>query len=327
MKTNAAPFKKMIFALILSSGFLMTFSCAKERMQSNLKTAVRYFDEDAEDSIESVLVTEVPTVIEYQIPHTKEIPKKEIPKPSKETAQDSDGTTTKTPGPGTFTPTPSSKEGMEFDETASGDDNLDWVQTSSKAINFSTFQSLAWDKVAARRQWSNFIYSVILKEESIFLEETPKDIATFCPKYSGLNVGEKLNFWGQFIVAVAERESSWKPNTYYIETTMGTDPVTKSQIASEGLLQLSYQDEKNHRMDCGFDWEKDKNLDHKDEKKTIFDPLLNLRCGIKILAKQIKKHNKIVIGKGAYWSVIKQGHSSNKVTLISKRTKSLSFCH
>ena len=323
MNQTTHSFKNAFLGLALAGGFLMTASCAKERMQSKITENVRTYDQEVEDIMDSELVTEVPTVIEYQIPHTKDVAEEDQPETKTEPKKE----TTSPKETGSSTSTSSGSQGMEFTETASGDDDLEWVQTSTKAVNFSTFQSLAWDKSATRRQWSNLIYSVILKEEPIFLNDTPKDIKTFCPKFDDLNVGEKLNFWGQFIVAVAERESSWRPNTYYVETTMGTDPVTKSQIASEGLLQLSYQDEKNHNLDCGFDWDKDKKLHYKDENKTIFNPFLNLRCGIKILAKQLKKYDKIVISKGAYWSVIKEGHKSNKVSLISKRTKSLSFCH
>jgi hypothetical protein len=68
-----------------------------------------------------------------------------------------------------------------------------------------------------------------------------------------------------------------------IETTMGTDPVTGKQVASEGLLQLSYQDVPNYGSVlkyplCKIQWSKDKSLSVTDPKKTILDPYINLEC-------------------------------------------------
>ena len=50
-----------------------------------------------------------------------------------------------------------------------------------------------------------------------------------------------------------------------VETTMGADSVTGKQVASEGLLQLSYQDIPNYGAllkypACKIDWQKDKAL-------------------------------------------------------------------
>lgn len=195
-------------------------------------------------------------------------------------------------------------------------------------INTDHFTPLLWEKsIRIAKQWSQMVYTVITREERSLLEiDAANDVKTFCPRYRSLNVSQRLNFWGQFIAALALPESSWIPTSQMIETTMSKDPVTQKQVRSEGLLQLSYQDEKNYHINCGFNWEKDKLLAEKDPNRTILDPYLNLRCGIKILAIQLKNKKNIVLSKNVYWSVLRQGGKYSKISEISKNTKTLKFC-
>lgn len=203
-----------------------------------------------------------------------------------------------------------------------------WFSTASwKNIQYKYFTPLNWDKKEERKLWTKYMYYTIMMEESQMLgQNVADDIETFCPKYRSLSDAQRLNFWGQFFAALATHESSWDPTTRMVESTMGTDPITKKQVTSEGLLQLSYQDEGSYGLDCGFDWNQDKNLKARDPRKSILNPYLNLRCGIKIMSKLLQKNRKIEIGKGAYWAVIKKNGKYNKTQQISKVTKSLAFC-
>ena len=189
-------------------------------------------------------------------------------------------------------------------------------------------QALAWEtKVAGSAAWSQAIYDVIQSEEPQMLgQNVADDVETYCPKYRTLSDDQRLNFWGQLFAAVAKYESGWKPSSRMVETTMGTDPLTGRQVASEGLLQLSYQDENSYKLDCGFDWTKDKLLSDTDPKKTIFDPKNNLRCGIKIMARQLKNKRAIGLSSGVYWAVLKVGGKYTKISEISAITKTLTFC-
>lgn len=192
------------------------------------------------------------------------------------------------------------------------------------------YAPLSWESsVAQGAKWSLMIYDIIQTEQTSLLTTSVQDISIFCPRYDTLSDVQKTNFWGQLIAAMAQFESAWKPATRYVETTMGKDAVTGEQIASEGLLQLSYQDTKYTPGYCNFDWSKDKALNAvnpEDPKKTIFDPYKNLRCGLAILAKQIRSKKAIAVDNGAYWSVIKIGSSHQKIDKIAAFTKSLSFC-
>jgi len=193
------------------------------------------------------------------------------------------------------------------------------------------YSPLAWEKtISEAKNWSAYIYAVIAKDEKQMLaDHAATDIEIFCPNYQKLNETQRLNFWGQLIVGIAKFESNWSPISRMIEQGLGKDAVTGLQIASEGLLQLSYQDARYHGTACAFDWNKDKVLqasNPKDPRKTILDPYKNLRCGIQILSEQLDKHHALVIDSGVYWSVLKKNGKYQKVDKIAGYTKSLSFC-
>jgi hypothetical protein len=202
------------------------------------------------------------------------------------------------------------------------------IQVADVKTDTSNFSPLAWEsKNKDAKDWSKMVYSVIENEEPAMMgQNVADDTEVFCPKYKSLTDAERLNFWGQFFAALAKPESDWNPLSQYVESTQGIDPVTQQRVMSEGLLQLSYQDEKSYHLDCGFDWNRDKNLDLKDPRKTILNPYLNLRCGIKIMALQLKNRRSIRLDKNVYWAVLKIGGRNNNIAKISAMTKSLKIC-
>lgn len=195
----------------------------------------------------------------------------------------------------------------------------------------SDFTKLVWEKDRhigpQAKEWTKMVYATIEQEEPQLLSQNPaKDIERFCPKFRSMTDAQRLNFWGQLIAAMALPESSWRPTTQMVETTMGKDPVTQQQVKSEGLLQLSYQDERNYRINCGFDWNKDKLLPAKDPRRTILNPYLNLRCGIKILAIQLKNRGAIALEKNVYWAVLRINGKYSKIAQISATTRAVKGC-
>lgn len=210
------------------------------------------------------------------------------------------------------------------------DDGPGPIDTPPIVTNPSAYkpEPLAWEaKVAGSAAWSQAVYTVIKNEEPQMLgQNVADDVETYCPKYRSLNDNQRMNFWGQLFAGMAKYESAWKPSSRMVETTMGIDPFTGRQVASEGLLQLSYQDESSYNFDCGFDWTKDKLLSDTDPKKTIFDPKNNLRCGIKIMARQLKNKRAIGLTSGVYWAVLKIGGKYTQIAGISAITKTLTFC-
>lgn len=188
---------------------------------------------------------------------------------------------------------------------------------------------LEWEaSVSGSSLWSNYVYAYIKSDQPQMLgPNVADDVETFCPKYRTISDDQRANFWGQLIAGMAKYESAWKPTSRMVETTMGTDPITGRQVASEGLLQLSYQDEANYRTDCGFDWSIDKNYSDSDARKTIFNPYKNLKCGLFILARQLQNKRAIALTTGVYWAVLRKGGTHTKVPQIAVITKKLPFCN
>lgn len=187
-------------------------------------------------------------------------------------------------------------------------------------------ESLSWESTSnpERRKWSEYLHQIVLEDWNTLLGGAD-DMSKFCPRYGSLNNDQRANVWAALFSAMAKYESAYSPTSRMHETTMGTDPVTRNPVYSEGLLQLSYQDTQWARW-CEFDWSKDQHLAAKDPRKTILDPFKNLYCGVGIMARQIKNKGSITVSSGAYWAVIKSGGKYQKITAIADMVKKLSFC-
>lgn len=120
-------------------------------------------------------------------------------------------------------------------------------------------------------------------------------------------------FWVAFFKAVAKAESNHNPFSTYWERNLngGVDPITGMKYLSEGLLQLSYVDAKWHGCDFCIDTDRNKKSD--DVTKTIFNPEKNLKCGLIILDKLMRKHNTPYWNKSHYWAVLKPANNRHKV--------------
>lgn len=189
-----------------------------------------------------------------------------------------------------------------------------------------------WDgKNADSAKWTEYAQDAVSRIGQDLIKG-PSDVATFCPMYDRLGTQDRINFWVQLVAAMAKYESGFNPASRMIETSMGHDPVTGAPTSSEGLMQISYSDERVYRSVlplgvCDFDYLADKKLNVKDLRRTILDPQKNLTCAIGILNRQVQRKGKIAIANGAYWAVIKTDRSSNKLPQIRAITKSLAFCN
>lgn len=129
--------------------------------------------------------------------------------------------------------------------------------------------------------------------------EKARDVTRFCPKFSSLSRPERIEFWVEVISVMAFYESNWSPKLHYGEPPpLGYDSI--------GLLQLSYEDK--HYKFC--------TLNRK--AKSLENPLLNLDCGIRILAQLVAKDgiigsDKPYRGGARYWSVLREKRALPKV--------------
>jgi hypothetical protein len=149
-----------------------------------------------------------------------------------------------------------------------------------------------------------------LIEESIppamLSAEVPHDVRRFCPKFYRMSETDKRVFWAYFFQALAGAEAGLNPTTNVHHPQMvHIDKVTGQPEHQEGLLQLTFEDEKLYG--CNFDWQRDRNLPPHDPDRTILQPQNNLGCGIKILENQIIEQHKPLITRHSYWSTLQPG--------------------
>ena len=160
-------------------------------------------------------------------------------------------------------------------------------------------------------QWDTLIEKAIPPE--MLSMQVPHDVRRLCPRFYSMSEVDKRAFWAYFFQALAGAEACLEPTSrvrHSERVISRIDPVTGKIVRSEGLLQVSYWDEK--RYGCDFDWQKDKNLKPNDPDKTILQPKNNLECGIKILQNQIIDQHKSLITKKSYWEPLQPGAYSHR---------------
>lgn len=167
---------------------------------------------------------------------------------------------------------------------------------------------LSWDSVADRKTWSDELLAAV----DTYLPELEKGKPNdYIAGYNGLSKAKKRIFWAELIISMAKYESNWDPHGIYHEPP----PLSVDSI---GLLQLSYEDETSYKFSVVLNR----------EQKNLEDPLINLRCGVFILARWLAKDGTIAAGStgrdargGArYWSVLRQG-AKHKYPQIRERVK------
>jgi hypothetical protein len=161
-------------------------------------------------------------------------------------------------------------------------------------------------------EWDKLVEQALPPE--MLSSAVPRDVRRFCPQFYSLSEVDKRAFWAYFFQALAGAEAGLKPTTRVRHTepeVAVTDSVTGRAVRSEGLLQLTYEDQK--RYGCDFDWDADKQLPAKDPGKTILQPKNNLECGVRILDHQIIEQHKPLLSRSGYWSTLHLGGESYRV--------------
>lgn len=176
--------------------------------------------------------------------------------------------------------------------------------------------SLKWDdKHRNGKLWTQTTLDVI--DDSNLPDSEPSDMAAYCPNYKKLSRNERGLVWANMAVAIAKRESGFKPDTVYKESN-GVDSI--------GLFQLSYGDRFCPKSKSKGDL----------RKGTV-----NITCAVKLMDYFVKQDNVVASGgyvkygakppKGLarYWSVIRDDDKKGKhhKREIQSTVKALSFCN
>lgn len=160
----------------------------------------------------------------------------------------------------------------------------------------------SWDPA-----WDKIIEEAI--PASMLSPQVPHDVRRFCPRFYTMGNADKRAFWAYFFQALAGAEAGLDPTTRVRHTEPQVavkDEVTHRMVRSQGLLQLTYEDQR--RYGCDFDWEADRKLTPDDPEKTILQPKNNLECGVKILTQQIIERHKPLFSRSGYWSTLRLGN-------------------
>jgi len=152
--------------------------------------------------------------------------------------------------------------------------------------------------------WDQLIEQAV--PSAMLSSRVPHDVRRLCPNFYGMSDTDKRVFWAYFFQALAGAEAGLNPTTNVRHPQMAKiDKVTGQPVHSEGLLQLTFEDEKVYG--CDFDWDVDRKLPKNDPARTILQPKNNLECGIKILDSQIIDHHKPLLTRNSYWSPLQPG--------------------
>lgn len=154
--------------------------------------------------------------------------------------------------------------------------------------------ALSWESSAhpERKAWSKALIAEVRANMTRFDKGT-ENIELFCPKYKSMDARGKEVFWSELIARMTKFESSYNPKSVYHEPP----PLS---VDSLGLLQMSYED--------GYSY-----CDLNRSTQSLFDPIKNLQCGTRVLARLIEKDGNIadgyksgaVEGGARYWAVLR----------------------
>jgi hypothetical protein len=161
-------------------------------------------------------------------------------------------------------------------------------------------------------QWDQIIEKALPPE--MLSSQVPQDVRRFCPRFYEMGETDKRGFWAYFFQALAGAEAGLNPKArarHNEPEVAKRDEVSGMAGRTEGLLQLTYADQK--RYACDFNWKLDHTLKANDPAKTILQPKNNLECGVKILANQIIVEHKPLLSKSGYWSTLQPGRPSYRV--------------
>jgi hypothetical protein len=197
--------------------------------------------------------------------------------------------------------------------------------TSPSPIASQTPAPIASEKVWPLTGWLPEYDAVINNWTPVF---TKSDYAfsRVCPNFKNLTLPEKNSLWTNLWRGIGRCETDYKRASWMPED-LGKDPVTGTNVISQGLLQLSYQDVRNHKtLECHkISWEIDKAKRRQmswknklywvvnDPNATINHPIINLECGMSIARKLLNRYpngsptQSKGTGLGEYWSCSRPG--------------------
>lgn len=159
----------------------------------------------------------------------------------------------------------------------------------------------AWSGVNPDGSWTRAAEQAISRVA--LANTTPRDVNSFCPRYTTLSHSQRIAFWVALVSAMARPESNFKPEATYLEPNVRDNKGQR--VTSRGLLQISQESANQRAYAC--------EIKHAED---LHNPSVNLDCTSRIMAYWVKKDERIAIDSGKplggarYWSVLRgwKGH-------------------
>lgn len=184
---------------------------------------------------------------------------------------------------------------------------------------------LAWAPVKDADRWTEVVTSAVTA--TALPDLIPPDISAFCPSYDEDSRADRTHFWVGLIAAIADAETDGRFNRRDSFTeSFREDGPGSPLVVSRGLLQLSFPGDRDHYR-CEIP-----------DAESLYDPAVNLACGVKVLAKLALRDKRIAgqvgaawQGGAAYWSTLRfkggKGNSNARnLARIVRDTQALSVC-
>jgi hypothetical protein len=158
---------------------------------------------------------------------------------------------------------------------------------------------LAWARVNDADHWTEVVARAVTA--TTLPKIVPADISAFCQPYEQSSTADRSNFWVGLIAAIADAETAgrFNPRDSYTEPMHEHGPQSPL-VVSRGLLQLSFPGDRD-AYQCEIA-----------DAQALYDPSVNLACGVKILAKLVTHDQRIAgqvgstwKGGAAYWSTLR----------------------
>lgn len=157
--------------------------------------------------------------------------------------------------------------------------------------------SLPWDSFNPNGTWAYAVQKGLDHQlNKTLVNNPPRDILDFCPRFDSLEKKDKMNFWILLLAHIADWESRFVPLTASDEGIFDSD---KKGVISSGLMQislLSVQSSCYQARGC--------NLIR--NQNDLFDPNRNLQCTLGVMSCLSENAGCISCKKDGRWRGIAQ---------------------
>lgn len=165
----------------------------------------------------------------------------------------------------------------------------------------SALPPAAWDHVPEATRWTTAVLDALDGPGVALVADVPADVERFCPSFREASLADRKAFWVGFLSALAEKESTWRPD------------VSGGGGRWHGLLQISPATAEGYG--CAA---------------TTPDALrtgpANLRCAVRIMGQTVSRDGVIAENRGgvaADWGPLTRPDATAEIAMF---TRSQPYC-